>query len=70
MIAAEPRWRAADETIDGINVVLLDLRSDPVRQRQGLVWLDAAERGRWEKFLAERPRIRFALCRAALRFHL
>ena len=70
MIAAEAGWRAADKTIDGINVVLLDLGSDPDRKRQASVWLDAVERDRWEKFLAARQRIRFALCRAALRSHL
>ena len=51
---------------EDITVVRVCLRPDAYRERDGLAWLDGAERSRSGKYLPA-PRRRFVLCRAALR---
>ena len=70
MKAANGFWWAPFKEIDGIEIVHVDLAMDAAREREALTWLDTAEKDRWGRFLVDRPRNEFALCRAALRIHL
>ncbi len=70
MNAADRPWWAPLRAIDGIEIVHVDLAIDAARESEALSWLDAYEKERWGRFLVDRPRNEFALCRAALRIHL
>lgn len=59
-------WRRFHESGDAV-VVHVDLRPDADRETEALAWLDAAEHVRRGRFLRDRPRREFTLCRAALR---
>ena len=63
-------WWSPFRTIDGIDLVHVDLRPDPERERKAAAWLDRAEKERLRRLQIERPRREFALCRAALRANL
>lgn len=70
MNAADRSWWAPLKEIDGIEIVHVDLAIDAARECEALTWLDDGEKERWGRFLVNRPRNEFALCRAALRIHL
>ena len=70
MNAANRLWWTPFKEIDGIEIVHVDLAIDEARESEALAWLDASEKDRWGRFLVDRPRNEFALCRAALRIHL
>ena len=70
MTTADRTWWSPFRAIDGIDVIHVDLRPDPDREKQALAWLDGAEKERLHRFRIERPRRDFALCRAALRINL
>ena len=59
-------WRGAD----GATILHVDLTPDADRVARALSLLDAEEMTRWRRFLSERARREFALCRAALRISL
>lgn len=56
-------WREAG----GATILHVDLTPDAEREARAVALLDAAERARRRRLLAERARREFALCRAALR---
>ena len=45
----------------------VDLSSDQEREERALSWLDGTEQQRRDRFVYDRPKRRFTLCRAALR---
>ena len=51
----------------GISVVHVDLAPHPRRESEAVRWLDGGARARRSRFLVQRPRREFRLCRAALR---
>lgn len=55
---------------EGVVVLHVELTPDASREARALALLDAEEKKRWQRFLAEGARSRFALCRAALRMNL
>jgi 4'-phosphopantetheinyl transferase len=66
----EPRpgsWWRLYRTLGDITVLHVDLRPHDDHEAASLTWLDAAERGRLQKFQFHGPKRRFTLCRAALR---
>ena len=60
------RWRESGNSL----ILHVDLRPDRERQERAFALLDEEERARWERFVHEGARRRFALCRAALRINL
>jgi len=69
MTAADAWWNPWRESPDSL-VLHVDLRPDPEREERALALLDEHERARWNRFVVEDARRRFALCRAALRINL
>ena len=67
---ADCTWWRPFRAIDDIDVIHVDLRPDPVREKAAAAWLDRAEAERLHRFRIARPRREFALCRAALRANL
>ena len=63
----DERWWRFFAKRGDIVVLHVDLTPHAVREAKALWWLDEAERVRWRRYLHERPRREFALCRAALR---
>ena len=61
-----PWWRPFRE-LDGARVAHVDLTADTNREAEAAVWLDEAERSRWEGYPYSGPQRQFLLCRAALR---
>ena len=59
-------WREAE----GVVVIHVELTPDASREARALALLDEEEKKRWQRFLAEGARSRFALSRAALRMNL
>ena len=53
--------------MDDAVVLHVDLAPSTAREAEAIAWLNDEERGRYEKYLYDGPRRRFALCRAALR---
>ena len=70
MKTADCTWWRAFRTLDGIDVIHVDLRPDPDCEKEAAAWLDRAETERLRRFRITRPRRDFALCRAALRANL
>ena len=70
MKTVDRTWWSPFRNIDGIDVIHVDLRPDPDREKDALAWLDRAETERLHRFRIERARREFALCRAALRINL
>ena len=70
MKTADCTWWRAFRTLDGIDVIHVDLRPDPDCEKEAAAWLDRAETERLRRFRITRPRRNFALCRAALRANL
>lgn len=67
--SATPWWSPWRE-VDGATILQVDLTPDRERETRALSLLDEEERTRWRRFLSERARREFALCRAALRVTL
>ena len=61
------RWWRPFCRAGGADVVHVDLKPHPERERAAFRLLNEAERGRWRSFRLDAPRSEFALCRAALR---
>ncbi len=61
------RWWGHWREAGGATILHVDLTPDAEREAQAVALLDAAERARRRRLLAERARREFALCRAALR---
>ena len=70
MKTADCTWWRPFRALDGIDVIHVDLRPDPDREKEAVAWLDRAETERLRRFRIARPRRDFALCRAALRANL
>ena len=60
-------WWSPWREVDGASILYVDLASGAEREARALSLLDDEETTRWRRFLSERARREFALCRAALR---
>ncbi len=67
MSAPVSAWWRPFRNLDGAAVVHVDLTADADHEAEAVVWLDEAERGRWEGYPYSGPQRQFLLCRAALR---
>ena len=63
-------WWSPWREVDGATILHVDLTPDAEREARALSLLDYEETTRWRRFLSERARREFALCRAALRVGL
>ena len=63
-------WWSPWREVDGATILHVDLTPDVEREVYALSLLDDEEAKRWGRFLSERARREFALCRAALRVSL
>ena len=63
-------WWGPWREVDGATILHVDLTPDGERERRALALLDDEEGARWRRFLSERARRDFALCRAVLRVSL
>ncbi len=70
MTVLEPCWWTPWREIDGVTILHVDLSPDAEREALAFDLLDDAEKARGRRFVMERPRRHFALCRAALRMNL
>lgn len=70
MSAPENEWWTPWCEIDGAEVLHVDIAPDPEREAFAFDLLDDEEKARWRRFVVERPKRQFALCRAALRINL
>ena len=66
----ENLWFRPFRQIGEIQVIHVDLTSHEAREQYAIDWLDKEELARWQRYLYDRPRREFALCRAALRYSL
>ena len=66
----EDKWWTAWREVDGVSILHVDLSPDAEREAFAFSLLDGEETARWRRFVVERPRRHFALCRAALRINL
>jgi len=62
-------WSAWRESEDSV-ILHVDIRPDSDHEERAYGLLDEDERARWDRFVHEGARRRFALCRAALRINL
>ena len=60
-------WYSPFKIVDTATVAHVDLRENTVHEATALGSLSEYERKRWQRFVFDGPRRRFALCRAALR---
>jgi len=67
MTKTEDQWWSPWRAADGAIILHVDLTPDAEREAYALSLLDDAERARRHRFLSERARREFALCRSALR---
>ncbi len=67
--SASPWWSLWRE-VEGATILHVDLTPDAEREARALSLLDDDEGTRWRRFLSERARREYALCRAALRVSL
>ena len=63
-------WWSPWREIDGAIILHVDLTPDVEREARALSLLDDEEEVRWRRFLSERAKREYALCRAALRVSL
>ena len=70
MSAPENEWWTPWREIDGADVLHVDLSPDPEREAFAFSLLDDEEKARWRRFVVERAKRQFALCRGALRIQL
>ena len=69
-MSAGGAWWTPWREDDGSLILHVDLRPDRGREQRAFAMLDEREQARWNGFLVEDGRRRFALCRAALRINL
>lgn len=67
MIPDRERWWSEFEVFDQVRVFNVDASASTDREKIALQLLDLDETKRWGNFVRPEPRLRFALCRAALR---
>ncbi len=65
----DPWWSPWRESADTL-ILHVNLRPDEEREKRALDLLDESERHRWDRFVVQRAKRQFSLCRAALRIHL
>ena len=65
-----PAWWSPWRKIDGAVVLHVDLSPDAEREAFAFDLLDDEEKARWRRFVVERAKRQFSLCRGALRIHL
>ena len=70
MNAQEPCWWTPWREVDGADVLHVDLTPDPEREAFAFALLDDEEKARWRRFVVERAKRQFSLCRGALRIQL
>ena len=70
MTKTNDRWWCPWREEDGAVILRVDLTPDAEREARAVSLLDDAETARWHRFLSDRARREFALCRAALRLAL
>lgn len=70
MTTLNERWWRPWREAEGAVILHVDLTPDRERGTRAFALLDEEERVRWRRFLADRARREFALCRAALRVAL
>ena len=70
MAATNSRWWRPWREAEGATILHVDLSPDADREAYAFALLDDEEKTRWRRFLAERARREFTLCRAALRIAL
>ena len=66
MKGPEVRWRSPWRETHGTTILHVDLAPNDERENHAYELLDDEEKLRWRKFLSERSRRQFVLCRAAL----
>lgn len=66
----EHLWFSPFRQVGEIQVIHVDLTPHEAREQHALEWLDKEELARWQRYLPDRPRREFALCRAVLRYSL
>ena len=69
-MTAGDAWWSPWRTAEGSLILHVDLRADREHEERAFELLDEVERARWNRFVVEGARRRFALCRAALRVNL
>lgn len=67
MTAGSEAWWRPFRIVDGIRILHVDLAPDKERESGALVWLSAEEMERRARFLVDRARRDYTLCRAAAR---
>ena len=63
----DTRMQGTSIRFGDVDVIHVDLRPSAEREARAMAWLDEAERARLRRFVVQRPRRQYALCRAALR---
>ena len=63
-------WWSPWHEAEGSLILHVDLRPHDDREARALALLDDEEQARWDRFVVQRARRQFSLCRAALRIHL
>ena len=70
MTALAPSWWTPWREVDGAAIFHVDLAPDPEREAFAFDLLDDEEKARWRRFVVDRPKRQFSLCRGALRIQL
>ena len=70
MSAPENKWWSPWREVDGVGVLHIDLTPDAEREAFAFDLLDDEEKARWRRFVVDRAKRQFSLCRGALRIHL
>ena len=70
MSAPENEWWSPWREIEFVDVLHVDLSPDAEREAVAFDLLDDEEKARWRRFVVERAKRQFSLCRGALRIHL
>ena len=70
MSAPEQKWWSPWREVDGVDVLHIDLSPDAECEAFAFELLDDEEKARRRRFVVERAKRRFSLCRGALRIHL
>ena len=70
MSVPENKWWTPWREVDGVTIFHIDLSPDAEREAFAFELLDDDEKARWRRFVVERAKRQFSLCRGALRIHL
>ena len=70
MSAPENEWWSPWREVDDVDVLHIDLSPEAEREAFAFELLDDEEKARWRRFVVERAKRQFSLCRGALRIHL